>query len=133
MIIYLNIFWSNMETKNKTKIPNLDKFLERNPDIKVEMVMDKYDGYVEIEQIIVPEEKRNSGFGTMIMSMITNYADKNNMKIFLIASDILGSNFDRLVDFYRRFGFKITNISKIVDETAENQMLGNMIREKKYE
>ena len=49
--------------------------------------------------------KNNPGLGTKGMNELISFADKNNLPTWLLASSNYGSDLDRLVKFYERFGF----------------------------
>lgn len=56
-----------------------------------------------LDSIIVDEAHRNEGIGTKLMEKIISKCDDH---IFLLASCELGGQTDRLIDFYKRFGFE---------------------------
>ena len=60
---------------------------------------------ITVSKIIVPEDARNSGTGTKAMKILTDYADKNNHTIALTPSSDFGGNKNKLIEFYKRFGF----------------------------
>ncbi len=62
---------------------------------------------IKLSRIIVNPELRNTGIGTNIMSDLVNYADKNKKIITLTPSSDFGGNKNKLVQFYKRFGFKL--------------------------
>jgi hypothetical protein len=45
------------------------------------------------------------GLGTKGMNELISFADKHNLPTWLLASSNYGSDLDRLVKFYERFGF----------------------------
>ena len=59
-----------------------------------------------LSRIVLNKEARNSGIGTQIMEDLINYADKNKQIIALTPSSDFGGNRNRLIQFYKRFGFK---------------------------
>jgi hypothetical protein len=59
-----------------------------------------------LSRIILTKESRNSGIGTQIMTDLINYADKNKQIIVLTPSSDFGGSKNRLIQFYKRFGFK---------------------------
>ena len=61
---------------------------------------------LRLSRIIVKEECRGSGIGTNIMNDLVEYADKNKQIITLTPSSDFGGNKNRLIQFYKRFGFK---------------------------
>jgi len=79
---------------------------------------DKYDEYLVgldiyetatsliLSRIVLNKESRESGIGTQIMTDLINYADKNKQIIALTPSSDFGGNKNRLIQFYKKFGFK---------------------------
>lgn len=59
-----------------------------------------------LSRIVVKPESRSKGVGTNIMTDLINYADKNNQIISLTPSSDFGGNKNRLIQFYKSFGFK---------------------------
>jgi len=62
---------------------------------------------IKIPRIIVKEEYRNEGIGSKIMNDIVDYADKTVKIITLTPSSDFGGNKNRLIQFYKKFGFKL--------------------------
>lgn len=60
---------------------------------------------VNISNITVPEESRDQGVGTKYMNRITDYADRTGKRIELTPTDEFGGDKQRLVEFYKGFGF----------------------------
>jgi predicted GNAT family acetyltransferase len=67
-------------------------------------IYEKNDSLV-VKSIIVKPELRESGYGTKIMEDIIQYADDNNKIVALTPSDSYGGNKNRLIKFYKQFGF----------------------------
>lgn len=61
---------------------------------------------IKLSRIIVKEEFRGTGVGSEIMGDLINYADNNKKIITLTPSSDFGGNKNRLIIFYKRFGFK---------------------------
>lgn len=59
-----------------------------------------------LSRIVVKDEFRGTGIGSKIMEELTNYADKNNQIVALTPSGDFGGNKNRLIQFYKSFGFK---------------------------
>jgi 8-oxo-dGTP pyrophosphatase MutT (NUDIX family)/predicted GNAT family acetyltransferase len=82
------------------------------------ILRDKYEKYLEaldiyenksnlrLSKIVIKPEFRESGIGKKIMTDLTNYADKNHQIIVLTPSSDFGGNKNRLIQFYKSFGFK---------------------------
>jgi hypothetical protein len=62
---------------------------------------------IKLSRIIVNPESRDTGIGTSIMKDLIEYADKNRQIITLTPSNDFGGNINRLIQFYKRFGFKM--------------------------
>lgn len=61
---------------------------------------------LRLSRIIINPEFRGKGIGTKIMNDLINYADRNSQMIFLTPSDDFGGSKNRLIQFYKHFGFK---------------------------
>lgn len=59
-----------------------------------------------LSKIILNKETRSSGVGTKILTDLINYADTNKQIIALTPSSDFGGDKNRLIQFYKRFGFK---------------------------
>jgi DNA-directed RNA polymerase subunit RPC12/RpoP len=59
-----------------------------------------------VPRIVVKEECRGNNIGTSIMNDIIAYADSNKQIVALTPSSDFGGNKNRLIQFYKRFGFK---------------------------
>jgi predicted GNAT family acetyltransferase len=59
-----------------------------------------------LSRIVIKDECREQGVGTKIMRELVNYADNNKQIIALTPSSDFGGNKNRLIQFYKRFGFK---------------------------
>lgn len=62
---------------------------------------------LRLSRIIVKDECRGEGVGTSIMNDLIEYADTNKQIITLTPASDFGGNKNRLVQFYKRFGFKL--------------------------
>jgi 8-oxo-dGTP pyrophosphatase MutT (NUDIX family)/predicted GNAT family acetyltransferase len=82
------------------------------------VLREKYDKYLSgldiyenksslrLSKIVVKPEFRGEGIGKKIMTDLTTYADKNQQIIALTPSSDFGGNKNRLIQFYKSFGFK---------------------------
>lgn len=59
-----------------------------------------------LSRIVIKDEFRNSGIGSKIMEDLISYADHNKQIIALTPASDFGGNKNRLIQFYKRFGFK---------------------------
>ncbi len=55
-----------------------------------------------IDNIFIPDEHRELGFGRCLINQITTIAKEKNMDIFLIAKELENQN---IIKFYQKFGF----------------------------
>lgn len=77
-----------------------DKFYEKGFVVRM---------YLKGDSIIIMDMEKGDSIlsGTDVMNEITNFADKNNLKIKLIAIDNYGTPLKTLISFYEKFGFEI--------------------------
>jgi hypothetical protein len=78
---------------------------------KYEKYLDGFESYedknsIKIPKIIVKLGYRGSGMGKKIMNDIIEYADRNKQIITLTPSNDYGGDKNRLIQFYKSFGFK---------------------------
>lgn len=59
-----------------------------------------------LSRIVIKDECRNGGVGTNIMTDLIKYADSNKQIVALTPSSDFGGNKNKLIQFYKRFGFK---------------------------
>ena len=59
-----------------------------------------------LSRIVIEDECRGEGIGTEIMTDLIEYADSSKKIVALTPSSDFGGNKNRLVQFYKRFGFK---------------------------
>lgn len=59
-----------------------------------------------LSRIIIKKEFRDSGMGSKIMEDLIKYADQNKQIVALTPASDFGGNKNRLIQFYKRFGFK---------------------------
>ena len=63
-------------------------------------------GSLILSRIVVDDNSRDSGIGTKVMNDLIEYADNNGQIIALTPSSDFGGNKNRLIQFYKKFGFK---------------------------
>lgn len=63
-------------------------------------------GSLILSKIVINDKFKGKGIGTKIMSELVNYADNNKQIIALTPSSDFGGDKNRLVQFYKKFGFK---------------------------
>lgn len=62
---------------------------------------------LKLTRIIVNPETRDTGVGSNVMQDLVKYADDKGKIVTLTPSKDFGGNVNRLVQFYKRFGFKM--------------------------
>lgn len=73
------------------------------------------DNKLQLDAIIVPKGMRKQGLGSKIMKQVVKYSEEVKKPIFLSPDTSYGgSSFERLVKFYKRFGF-VKNNDKHLD------------------
>jgi len=84
-----------------------EKFVKGKDDFhKIVYNIKKLEGNYIFELIdVVIRGEKEKGFGTELMEKIIDFCDKYKLKIELRASDFYGSSIDRLIRFYKKFGF----------------------------
>jgi GNAT superfamily N-acetyltransferase len=88
------------------------KYLDFNDVVDDDTSLEVYDtgDYLILQTIIVPKENRKMGYGTEIMEKLLKYSDKVKKDIYLTPDTGYGAtSFNRLVKFYKRFGFVKNN------------------------
>ena len=66
---------------------------------------------LELGLIYIPVELRKKGLAKKLMGKLIQYADGKNLPIYLTPTNEYGSNLQKLVQFYKRFGF-VKNLDK---------------------
>lgn len=100
------------KTFNQNAIPeqtiSLDDFvknIKKQYGIELGLKGKASSNVLSLHKIIVPENMRNQGTGTIAMESIIQYADSQNKTIVLTPSSDFGGNKNRLTDFYKKLGF----------------------------
>ena len=75
-----------------------------NEEVEVSLHGDAKKGYV-LSKIEVSGDERNAGQGTKAMQDIVDRMDREGAAIALTPDDAFGGNKNRLIKFYKRFGF----------------------------
>jgi len=61
---------------------------------------------LKLSRIVIKPEYKNKGIGTKIMDALISYADETKKIVALTPASDFGGNKNRLIQFYKRFGFK---------------------------
>lgn len=91
-----------------------EQFILQELEDQFNIELDLYDNgkYLQLSKIKVKKEDRDKGIGSKVMSRITDYADTQNLKIYLTPSKDFGAtSVSRLNKFYKNFDF-VKNIDK---------------------
>ena len=102
----------------------ISDFLYKNKivflEVSIDTMKDNYTDikfgelYINLDKIV--SVSNQAGAGKKGMFEIIKFADKYNLPIMLIASSSMGSDLDRLINFYKEFGF---NLIEEIDDDAE--------------
>lgn len=84
-----------------------DELKAKNPEVRFELypTIKRDDKRVYLTGFMVPYNMRGKGVGTKFMEDLIELADENGFKITLTPSSSYGGNYNRLVTFYKGFGF----------------------------
>jgi len=102
-----------------------------------------------LSRIIIKDKFKGEGIGSKLMSDLIDYAESNDQIIALTPSSDFGGNKNRLVQFYKRFGFKhnkgvhksyefthtmirypsLSENMETIKETKQKQLIRKLIRE----
>jgi predicted GNAT superfamily acetyltransferase len=82
---------------------NIENYLINKYEI--DLFLDENNEFIELFKIIVPENKRGAGIGTVVMKDLIKYAKLKNKDIFLTPSADFGGNKKQLEKFYKNLGF----------------------------
>lgn len=97
---------------------NESTLIESNLNGIQDVLQEKYGEYLKglniyenrssliLSKIVIKDEYKNQGIGSKIMQDLVNYADKTKKIIALTPASDFGGNKNRLIQFYKRFGFK---------------------------
>lgn len=77
---------------------------------------------ITVHKVVVPKGIREGGIGTRAMQALTEHADKHKQRVALTPSNDFGGNKNRLVGFYKRFGFE-PNAGRGRDLTVNETMI----------
>lgn len=80
--------------------------IESRYDVETFIHYSKYEKAIILSKIVIPKKSRGKGFGSKIMQELCDLADKHLLQIGLTPSSDLGGSKTRLIEFYKRFGFK---------------------------
>ncbi len=108
MIFLKNLIFKNKKNKESIKWDDYSAWIhidDKFTDDKVEVALSEARTFMYLEAIKVKENYRNQLVGTKKMIEIVHYAKQRKKSIILKVSDAMGSDINRLKEFYQRFGF----------------------------
>jgi GNAT superfamily N-acetyltransferase len=85
------------------------KYLGKIQNLKLEYNTDKKTPHIYLSLIQIKKMYRCQGYGSLVMQDIIDFADDQQIEIRLYATNIYGSDLQRLYAFYLKFGFIMTN------------------------
>jgi len=95
---------------NKTQVNNFCKELKMKyksviQTIKMEIIDDNGEKQLRLITILIKKSQRNKGYGNKVMSDIVSFGNELGIPIVLKATNIYGSDLNRLLNFYIKCGF----------------------------
>lgn len=98
------------ESINSQEIQSFSDQVKNDLELKRFDLYPKSNGDVELASLIVDKNNQRQGTGTEAMNRLVDFADRNNIRIILtpaVTDKYHGTTSrSRLVNFYKRFGFK---------------------------
>jgi len=85
------------------------KYLGKIQDLKLEYNTDHKLPHIYLSLIRIKKLYRSQGIGSLVLKDLLRYADDNNIEVWLYATNIYGSDLERLYQFYLKHGFIMTN------------------------
>lgn len=89
----------------KDNLNALEDNLTNEFNIKLDLAFNSMYNTIILSRIIVDKNKRNMGIGTKVLQSICDFADLYNLRIALTPTTDFGGSKNRLIDFYKQFGF----------------------------
>lgn len=91
------------------------------PSVDFSLLQSKDGGNASLSKLVVPKDARNQGVGSAFMQDLTQAADADGATLTLTPASDFGGSKNRLVEFYRRFGF-VPNRGRNKDFTISDAM-----------
>ena len=85
------------------------KYLGKIQDLKLEYNTDNKTPHIYLSLIRIKKPFRSQGIGSEVMTDLKRFADYHQIEIWLYATNIYGSDLERLYQFYLKHGFTMTN------------------------
>ena len=77
--------------------------------IELDLSFNKNLNAVKLHLIKIPKDRRNQGIGTRTIKQVLDYVDDQGLLMTLTPSNEFGSSKQRLVEFYKSFGFRLNS------------------------
>ena len=77
--------------------------------IELDLSYNKNLNAVKLHLIKIPKDRRNQGIGTRTIKQVLDYVDDQGLLMTLTPSNEFGSSKQRLVEFYKSFGFRLNS------------------------
>ena len=98
---------------------NVKALADQFPNVKFDLM--QRDNNATLGRLIVPPEQRGQGIGTKFMGELSRAADVDGATVALSPSADFGGNKNRLIDFYKQFGF-VPNKGRNIDYALSESM-----------
>jgi len=85
------------------------KYLGKIQDLKLEYNTDYNQPHIYLSLIRIKKAYRSQGIGSKVMHDLQRFADYHQIEIWLYATNIYGSDLERLYQFYLKHGYIMTN------------------------
>jgi GNAT superfamily N-acetyltransferase len=97
------------ELKEFTLYLKKKKYLGIIQNLKLEYNTDKKTPHIYLSLIQIKKIYRCQGYGSLVMQDIIDFANIHQLEIWLYATNIYGSDLERLYQFYMKLGFVLYN------------------------
>lgn len=77
--------------------------------IELDLSYNKNLNAVKLHLIKIPKDRRNQGIGTRTIKQVLDYVDDQGLLMTLTPTNEFGSSKQRLVEFYKSFGFRLNS------------------------
>jgi GNAT superfamily N-acetyltransferase len=74
-------------------------------ELKLEHCTDTQGEYISLNVLRIKKNQKNKGYGSMVIGDIVGFADNQNVRIRLYATNLWGADINRLYEFYKKNGF----------------------------
>lgn len=98
----------------------------------VQLDVGRYKNIIHLYLIEVPEKHRGKGYAKLLIKRLCNYADKQKCIITLKPTAQFGADLERLVNFYKNFGFVFNADDNYREDIAEVMYRCNATESEQY-